>query len=121
MLSSIREQDSLHKAKAAVHVAFPQILDQRGLTTWHGLRRQALDAVRSNHGPEPFDGVVVDEVQDLDPTVLRLLVMLCAAPNRCSLQQTRTNPSTEVHLVGPMLTRICALGGMTEILILPLD
>jgi len=58
------------------------MLDREGSTTYHRVRRHAAGVVRAGAGPEPYDGVVIDEVQDLDPTVLRLLVSLCAKPNR---------------------------------------
>jgi len=50
--------------------------------TWSQLRRRAVERVRAGHGPVPYDAVVVDEAQDLEPTALRLLVALCHAPNR---------------------------------------
>jgi superfamily I DNA/RNA helicase len=66
----------------AVYEQFCQILDRQGWTTWHRQRRHALTMIAAGAGPQPFDGVVIDEAQDLDPTVLRLLVELCASPNR---------------------------------------
>lgn len=48
-------------------------------------RRTAVELVRAGHGPAPFDAVIVDEAQDLDPTVLRLLVALCRTPDRLFL------------------------------------
>lgn len=46
------------------------------------LRQRAAQIVRSGAWTERFDGVLVDEAQDLDPTVLRLLVSVCRTPNR---------------------------------------
>ena len=48
-------------------------------------RRTALELVRSGSGPEPFDAVLIDEAQDLDPTVIRLLVALCESQDRLFL------------------------------------
>jgi superfamily I DNA/RNA helicase len=55
-------------------------------STWHQLRRRAAEIARSvGSDVERFDAVVVDEAQDLDPAVLRLIVALCKAPNRVFL------------------------------------
>ena len=35
--------------------------------------------------PEPYDAVLIDEAQDLDPAALRMLVALCRQPNRLFL------------------------------------
>lgn len=40
-------------------------------------RRMALDLVRAGKGSEPYDAVVIDEAQDLDPVAIRMLVALC--------------------------------------------
>jgi len=61
---------------------FGERLDDAGVTTWERLRRHAAEAIRAGAGPKKYDGVVLDEVQDLDPSLLRLLVLLCNAPNR---------------------------------------
>lgn len=65
-----------------VHEAYERALAKRGRTTWQRARRRAAEIVAAGHGPAPFDGVVVDEAQDLDATVLRLLVGLCRTPDR---------------------------------------
>lgn len=65
-----------------VYEAFVRALKRRNQPTWEQLRRRAVEIVRAGKWPHHFDGVVVDEAQDLDPTVLRLLVELCRDPNR---------------------------------------
>ncbi|MER3403854.1 MAG: DNA helicase UvrD [Chloroflexota bacterium] len=40
-------------------------------------RQLAADLVRAGKGPEPYDAVVIDEAQDLDPVAIRMLVALC--------------------------------------------
>ncbi len=65
-----------------VYESFLRVLERRGLKTWQQVRRRAVEIVRAGGWGERFDGVLVDEAQDLDPTVLRLLVALCRAPNR---------------------------------------
>ncbi len=62
--------------------AFSSALDWHGLVTWQRMRQRAAEIVRTGRWAERFDGVLVDEAQDLDPTVLRLLVSLCRTPNR---------------------------------------
>jgi len=70
------------KAVWQVYLAFTAALDGARVQTWSQLRRRAVERVRAGHGPVPYDAVVVDEAQDLEPTALRLLVALCHAPNR---------------------------------------
>ena len=65
-----------------VYEAFCRVLARRKLVTWQQVRRRAVEIVRNGEWEERFDGVIVDEAQDLDPTVLRLLVALCRTPNR---------------------------------------
>lgn len=65
-----------------VYESFQRALDRRNIRTWQQVRRRAVEIVRNGGWSERFDGVLVDEAQDLDPTVLRLLVALCGSPNR---------------------------------------
>lgn len=65
-----------------VREAFLAGLAQRGLLTWQQLRSRAEEIVRNGGGPERFDAVIIDEAQDLDPSLLRLLIELCREPNR---------------------------------------
>lgn len=66
-----------------VYEGWRAALARRGVTTWSQGRRVAMEAVNSGKVRwEPYDGVIVDEAQDVDPTVLRLLVTVCRAPNR---------------------------------------
>lgn len=50
--------------------------------TFQQMRAQAEQALRAGAQVGKYDAVIVDEAQDLDPSVLRLLVGLCHAPNR---------------------------------------
>lgn len=45
-------------------------------TTWAGLCRIAAEQLEQGRVPSPFDSVIVDEVQDLHPSALRLLASL---------------------------------------------
>jgi superfamily I DNA/RNA helicase/mRNA-degrading endonuclease RelE of RelBE toxin-antitoxin system len=53
-----------------------------GKATWQQLRDQAERAVRAGAWADRYDAIIVDEAQDLDPSVLRLLIGLCREPNR---------------------------------------
>lgn len=65
-----------------VHQSFSALLKERRLRTWHQLRRRAAEIVREGGGRRAYDGVVIDESQDLDPAALRVLVGLCRTPDR---------------------------------------
>jgi len=65
-----------------VHEALARLLKRRGVSTFAGVRRRAAELVQTGRAADRYDAVVIDEAQDLDATVLRLLVGLCAAPDR---------------------------------------
>lgn len=66
-----------------VREAYLRALEKMGRQTWEQLRARAEEIVREDlGGPEPYDAVIVDEAQDLNASVLRMLVELCRAPNR---------------------------------------
>ncbi|GAC1400419.1 MAG: 3'-5' exonuclease [Ktedonobacteraceae bacterium] len=50
--------------------------------TWQQQRARAAQQVTSSDYFHRFDAVIIDEAQDLDPSLLRLLIQLCKAPNR---------------------------------------
>ncbi len=65
-----------------VHEAPARLLKRRGVSAFAGVRRRAAELVQTGRAADRYDAVVVDEAQDLDATVLRLLMGLCAAPDR---------------------------------------
>ena len=65
-----------------VYESLSRALARRNLRTWQGVRQRAAQIARSGGWSDRYDGVIVDEAQDLDPTVLRLLVTLCRTPDR---------------------------------------
>lgn len=65
--------------------AFNRELKRIGKTTFHQVRTYAAQIVEEGHGPEKYDAVVVDEAQDLDPSLLWLLTSLATEPNRIFL------------------------------------
>ncbi len=65
----------------AVREQLDGLLRGQRRVTWEMMRRRAVELVRAGHpaAPRPYDAILVDEVQDLDPTVIRLLTELCPA------------------------------------------
>ena len=49
------------------------------------MRAYAAQLVEQGHGPQKYDAVIVDEAQDLDPSLLWILASLAKAPNRVFL------------------------------------
>ncbi|MBW4579588.1 MAG: UvrD-helicase domain-containing protein [Tildeniella nuda ZEHNDER 1965/U140] len=59
-----------------------RLLADQGMETWAQLRKRALALLQDAPEPLLYDAVIIDEAQDLSPTVLRCLIQLCKAPNR---------------------------------------
>jgi len=68
-----------------VREAFNRELKRVGKTTFQQIRTYAAQIVEEGHGPEKYDAVIVDEAQDLDPSLLWLLASLAREPNRIFL------------------------------------
>jgi len=82
----------------AVSEAYQGVLDREGYTTWQQARAQAAQLVASGESSlRSYDAVVVDEAQDLDFNSLRLLVEVCAQPNRLFLT---ADESQSIHSAG---------------------
>ncbi len=77
-----RLSDLQKKAIWSVHETLAQLLKREGLETWQQRRARAEAACSNNRSLPCYDAVVVDEAQDLDPSLLRLLIRLCKSPNR---------------------------------------
>lgn len=61
---------------------FNHLLETQQIETWGQMRLRALDVLRSCETKSSYDAVIIDEAQDLSPTVLRFLIQLCQASNR---------------------------------------
>lgn len=61
---------------------FDRLLSAKGMETWAQIRLRALKLLQDSEMLPMYDAVVIDEAQDLSPTVLRFLIQLCGAPNR---------------------------------------
>ncbi len=68
-----------------VHDACEAEASQSNKLTWAQFRRRAAELVLQGTEPAPYDGVLIDEAQDLQPTTLRLLVALCKSKDRLFL------------------------------------
>lgn len=62
-----------------------QRLNRAGLTTFSHARDLAQSLLESSSQTAPYDAVIIDEAQDMEPSVLRILVRLCKAPGRLYL------------------------------------
>jgi superfamily I DNA/RNA helicase/mRNA-degrading endonuclease RelE of RelBE toxin-antitoxin system len=58
------------------------LLQATGKETWQVRRVRAVASVTQSTLHQYYDAVAIDEAQDLDPSMLRLLVNLCKAPGR---------------------------------------
>jgi superfamily I DNA/RNA helicase len=61
---------------------FNALLADQDIETWAQVRNRALALLQSTPQPPLYDAVVIDEAQDLSPTILRFLIQLCPEPNR---------------------------------------
>ena len=57
-------------------------MKKRRFETWEQVRLRAEELLSKDAHLVSYDAVVVDEAQDLDPSVLRILVRMCTSPNR---------------------------------------
>lgn len=68
-----------------VREAFNRELKRIGKMTFQQVRAYAAQLVDEGHGPAQYDAVVIDEAQDLDPSLLWILASLAKSPNRVFL------------------------------------
>ncbi len=78
----LRLKLSKRKAIWRIYEIFLQLLKEIRQETWQQVRLRAEDIFMESQNIQQYDAVVVDEAQDLDPSVLRLLVGLCKSINR---------------------------------------
>jgi superfamily I DNA/RNA helicase/mRNA-degrading endonuclease RelE of RelBE toxin-antitoxin system len=74
--------DMQRRAVWRVHETLLRLLKLSRVETWHMARARAEGIFSQNAPHELYDAVVIDEAQDLDPSILRLLIGLCKTPNR---------------------------------------
>ena len=79
----VRLDEASRRAVWTAHEAYERALAEVGCRTWQQARATAAALVASRESPvQPYDAVIVDEIQDLGPSAIRLLIDLCAEPNR---------------------------------------
>jgi superfamily I DNA/RNA helicase len=93
----IRLTPNQRRAIWRVHEEREKITAQTDEMTFSQQRRLAVELVRAGRGPRPFDGVLIDEAQDLEPTVLRLLIALCKTRDRLFLT---ADPNQSIYGTG---------------------
>jgi superfamily I DNA/RNA helicase/mRNA-degrading endonuclease RelE of RelBE toxin-antitoxin system len=68
-----------------VREALGPLLRERGKHLWQEIRGFAAELAENGDAGQKYDAVVVDEAQDLEPSVLQFLVASCKEPNRLFL------------------------------------
>jgi len=75
-----RLKKTQRRAVWALALRFAELLRQKQRYTWPQVRANAARIVAQGGGGNAYDGVIVDEAQDLDPSAIRMLVGLCKEP-----------------------------------------
>lgn len=75
------QRSAIWKAAVSLRAA----LRRAGKLTWPELRARAATLVENNRGEPPYDAVLIDEAQDLEPSQIQMLVGLCKSPHRLFL------------------------------------
>ena len=78
----VRLNGTQRQAIWRVHETLKHLLEVQGRETWHQARARAEQYVAQGFVGQRYDAVVIDEAQDLDPSVIRILVQLCNSSNR---------------------------------------
>ena len=78
----VRLKEIEKQAIWCVYQTYAQRLKKVGAETWEQARVRAGALVACDAEYQGYDAVVVDEAQDLDPALLRLLLQLCKSPSR---------------------------------------
>mgnify|MGYP001435652335 CR=1 FL=1 len=78
----IRLREIEKQAIWQVYQTYLAQLKKVGIESWEQARVRAEELVTTDPDYKSYDAVVVDEAQDLDPALLRLLLNLCKLPSR---------------------------------------
>src|SRR5260370_17888089 len=76
----VRLDELQKKAIWYVYKTYVQQLKKSAIETWEQARVRAEALVVADPEYQSYDAVIVDEAQDLDPALLRLLLNLCKTP-----------------------------------------
>jgi superfamily I DNA/RNA helicase/mRNA-degrading endonuclease RelE of RelBE toxin-antitoxin system len=78
----VRLNATQRQAVWRVHETLKHLLEPQNKETWHQARARAEQCIAQSYVGLHYDAVVIDEAQDLDPSVIRILVRLSDKPNR---------------------------------------
>ena len=78
----VRLSDMQKRGIWQVYETFQRQLKGAGVETWEQARARAETLVSKDYEFQSYDAVVIDEAQDLDPSMMRLLIKLCKDPSR---------------------------------------
>ena len=78
----VRLNELQKRAIWCVYNTYTQQLKKVGIESWEQARVRAEALVADDSAYQSYDAVVVDEAQDLNPAILRLLIALCKTPSR---------------------------------------
>ena len=78
----VRLKDIQKRGIWQVYETFNRHLQSKGVETWEQARARAELLVSKDYEFQSYDAVVIDEAQDLDPSMLRLLIKLCKDTSR---------------------------------------
>lgn len=78
----VRLKEIEKQAIWCVYQTYMEKLKRANVETWEQARVRAEALVTHDADYKGYDAVVVDEAQDIDPALLRLLLQLCKSPNR---------------------------------------
>ncbi|MBK7996602.1 MAG: UvrD-helicase domain-containing protein [Blastocatellia bacterium] len=79
---SLRLNKTQRRGIWSLYKHFSKLLIENGIESWSQIRSKALEILRSTNNMAIYDAVIVDEAQDLEPNTIRMLIKLCAKPNR---------------------------------------
>jgi superfamily I DNA/RNA helicase/mRNA-degrading endonuclease RelE of RelBE toxin-antitoxin system len=65
-----------------VYERWRTLIREQGYETWQQRRDRTARLAQKSMYAQYYDGVIIDEAQDLDPSMLRMLVAICKSPNR---------------------------------------
>ena len=78
----VRLSVAQRRAVWRIYEKFVSLLEHANVETWEQMRARAEAIAADDQEFQSYDAVVIDEAQDLDPSMLRLLIKLSKSPDR---------------------------------------